>query len=118
MRSININPVKEYVDRLSAAQAIVFVLSGMELRLSGHLKGFFDRVFLPGVTFKLKDGEVQPGTHQHQEIAAVTTYGGSRLRAFLAGDPPRKLMTRPVRYVTGGAPMHLPRALRYESRER
>jgi NAD(P)H dehydrogenase (quinone) len=103
--SININPVKSYVDRLQAAQAVVFVYPVWNFGYPAILKGFFDRVFLPGVSFKLVDGHVRPALTNIKKYATVTTYGGTRLRAFLAGDPPRKLMTRPVRYVTGGAPM-------------
>jgi NAD(P)H dehydrogenase (quinone) len=102
---ININPVKSYVDRLRAAQAVVFVYPVWNFGYPAILKGFFDRVFLPGVSFKLVDGHVRPALTNIKKYATVTTYGGTRLRAFLAGDPPRKLMTRPVRYVTGGAPM-------------
>ena len=103
--SININPVKQYVERLRAAQAIVFVYPVWNFGYPAILKGFFDRVFLPGVSFKMVDGQVRPALSNIRKFAAVTTYGGTRLRAFLAGDPPRKLMTRPVRYVTGGASM-------------
>lgn len=103
--SINKNPVKQYVERLQAAQAIVFVYPVWNFGYPAILKGFFDRVFLPGVSFKLVDGHVRPALTNIKKMAAVTTYGGTRMRAFLVGDPPRKLMTRPVRYVTGGAPM-------------
>jgi len=58
------------------------------------LKGFLDRVFLPGVSFKLVDGKVKPNLTHIRKLAAVTTYGGTRMRAFMAGDPPRKCVTR------------------------
>ncbi len=103
--SINRNPVKIYVDRLQAADSLVFIFPVWNFGYPAILKGFFDRVFLPGVSFKLVDGEVRPALTNIRKCAAVTTYGGTRLRAFLCGDPPRKLMTRPVRYVTGYAPM-------------
>ena len=39
-------------------------------------------------------------------MGGVSTYGGTRWRAFLAGDPPRKLFTRMLRaYVGPGVPM-------------
>jgi NAD(P)H dehydrogenase (quinone) len=98
-------PVKAYVDRLQAADALVFVFPVWNFGYPAILKGFFDRVFLPGVSFKLVDGQVRPALTNIRKYAAVTTYGGTRMRAFLCGDPPRKLITRPVRYVTGGAPV-------------
>ncbi len=70
------------------------------------LKGFFDRVFLPGVSFRLVDGKAQPSLHNIRKVAAVTTYGGSRFRAVLMGDPPRKLVNRLLRAtVKPGAPV-------------
>ena len=97
--------VQAYVDRLMAAQALVFVFPVWNFGYPAILKGFFDRVFLPGVSFKLVDGKVRPALTHIRKSAAITTYGGTRLRALLCNDPPRSLMTRPVRYVTGGAPM-------------
>ena len=34
-----------------------------------------------------------------RKLAAIATYGGTRLRAMLCGDPPRKCVTRAVRHV-------------------
>ena len=98
-------PVQSYVDRLHAANALVFVFPVWNFGYPAILKGFFDRVFLPGVSFKLVDGHVRPALTHIQKVAAVTTYGGTRLRAMMCADPPRRLMTRPVRYVLGGARM-------------
>jgi putative NADPH-quinone reductase len=61
------------------------------------LKGFFDRVFLPGVSFKMVDGVVQPSLRNLRRVAAVTTYGGTWWRSTLAGNPPRMLITRMMR---------------------
>src|SRR3989442_1076111 len=52
------------------------------------------------------DGKVQPSLHNIRKVAAVTTYGGSRFRAMLMGDPPRKLIKRMLRAtVKPGAPV-------------
>ncbi len=64
------------------------------------LKGFFDRVFLPGVSFRLEDGKVRPNLTNIRRLAAVTTYGGTRMRAILAGDPPRRVVRRALWHVT------------------
>ncbi len=95
----NLAPVADYVERLRAAEALVLVFPVWNFGFPAILKGFFDRVFLPGVSFDLKDGKVPPALSNIRRLAVATTYGGTRLRAFLAGDPPRKVVTRPLRYV-------------------
>jgi NAD(P)H dehydrogenase (quinone) len=96
----NRGPVQAYVDRLQAAQALVLVFPVWNYGYPAILKGFFDRVFLPGVSFHLANGKVAPGLHNIKALAAVTTYGGSWLKTFLAGDPPRKVITRSLRFVS------------------
>ena len=95
----NIAPVAEYVERLRAAEALVMVFPVWNFGYPAIPKGFLDRVFLPGVSFKLVDGKVRPNLTHIRKLAAVTTYGGTRARAFLAGDPPRKSFTRAVWHV-------------------
>ncbi|WP_195174124.1 NAD(P)H-dependent oxidoreductase [Mesorhizobium sp. INR15] len=95
-----------YVERLQRAEALVLSYPVWNFGYPAILKGFFDRVFLPGVSFKLVDGKVQPSLHNIRKVAAVTTYGGSRFRAMLMGDPPRKLVNRLLRAtVKPGAPV-------------
>ncbi len=96
----NIEPVRNYVERLRAAEALIFSFPVWNFGYPAMLKGFFDRVFLPGVSFRLEDGRVLPNLTQVKKLAAVTTYGGTRMRAFLAGDPPRRHFTRSVWHVT------------------
>ncbi|WP_192181002.1 NAD(P)H-dependent oxidoreductase [Mesorhizobium amorphae] len=86
-----------YVERLVRAEALVLSYPVWNFGFPAMLKGFFDRVFLPGVSFRLVDGKVQPSLHNIGKLAAVTTYGGSRFRAMLMGDPPRKLVNRMLR---------------------
>ncbi len=96
----NCGPVQPYVDRLQAAEALIFSFPVWNFGYPAILKGFLDRVFLPGVSFKLVDGKVKPNLTHIRKLAAVTTYGGTRWRAFGAGDPPRKHFTRAVWHVT------------------
>lgn len=96
----NIEPVRDYVDRLRAAEALIFSFPVWNFGYPAILKGFLDRVFLPGVSFKLVDGKVEPNLTHIRKLAAITTYGGTRLRAWGAGDPPRKHFTRAVWHVT------------------
>ena len=96
--SLNCEPVKEYVERLGAAEALVLVFPVWIFGFPAILKGFFDRVCVPGVAFRLVNGGVKPNLMQIRKLAAVTTYGGTRLRALGAGDPPRRVVKRSVRF--------------------
>jgi putative NADPH-quinone reductase len=86
--------VKPYVDRLRAAEALVIVHPVWNYGYPAILKGFFDRIFLPGVSFVLEDGGVKPNLTNIRKVAFVTTYGGDRFRTMLMGDPPRRLARR------------------------
>tara|TARA_R110002020_G_scaffold5971_11_gene24628 strand:- start:1935 stop:2516 length:582 start_codon:yes stop_codon:yes gene_type:complete len=95
--SVNRQPVADYVERLLAAQALVLVYPVWNYGFPAILKGWFDRVFLPGVSFGLVDGKVQPTLHNIERILVVTSYGGSRFRSWLMGDPPRRIANRMLR---------------------
>jgi putative NADPH-quinone reductase len=102
----NEEPVRAYVERLRTADALVLNFPVWNFGYPAILKGFFDRVFLPGVSFKLEGGMVKPCLHNIRKVACVTSYGGTRLRAFLAGDPPRKAVGRVLRVIVKpGAPV-------------
>ncbi|MEJ6392050.1 NAD(P)H-dependent oxidoreductase [Gymnodinialimonas sp. 2305UL16-5] len=94
--AINTAPVQSYVDRLRAADAVIFCFPVWNFGYPAILKGWFDRVMLPGVSFTMADGHLTPCLENVKKIAAVTTYGSTPWRAFLAGDPPKKLLTRVV----------------------
>ncbi len=98
----NLSLVKPYVDRLQAAEGLVIVTPVWNFGWPAMLKGYFDRVWLPGITFELKDGRLTRKLHI-DKVAVVTTYGATRWRAFLAGDPPRKLSKRVLRVQTNPA---------------
>lgn len=92
-------PVQEYVDRLRAAEALVICTPVWNYGYPAILKGFLDRVFLPGVSFKLVNGKAASNLQHIRKIAAVTTYGGSRFRTMLMGDAPRKMFKRTLRAI-------------------
>jgi putative NADPH-quinone reductase len=92
--------VKRYDDQLAAAEAIVLVYPAWWYGMPAMLKGYFDRVWLPGVAFDVTpDGKVNTERLQHiRRILVVTTYGGSWWMVRVAlGDPARKLIGRAVR---------------------
>lgn len=97
----NLTPLtKPYVDRLRACDKIVFVHPVWNYGYPAILKGFFDRIFLPGVSFVLEGGDANdkgklvPAMKNIKKVAYITTYGGDRLRTMIMGDPPRRLAMR------------------------
>lgn len=96
-------PVKRYIERLQWAEAVVFCFPTWCFGLPAMLKGFFDRVLMPGVAFDISDpANVKPSLTHIKHISAVVTYGRPRWTALLMGDPPRKSITRYFRLLTGG----------------
>lgn len=97
----NITPeLKPYVDRLMAAEALVVVHPVWNYGFPAILKGYFDRVFIPGVSFMLEggngpdQGRLKPNLKHIKKVAFVTSYGGDRWRSWLMGDPPRTMAFR------------------------
>jgi NAD(P)H dehydrogenase (quinone) len=97
----NILPVEKEVERLRSAEMLVVVTPIWNFGWPAILKGYFDRVFLPDVSFKLRDGEIHAALTNIRKIIFITTYGASRWRAWLAGDPPRKIVCRVLNATTG-----------------
>jgi NAD(P)H dehydrogenase (quinone) len=84
-----------HVARLRAAEAIVVQFPTWCFGAPAMLKGYFDKVFAPGVSFDMSDPQnVRPALTNLKSVAGIVTYGRDRLRAMLMGDPPRKLVTR------------------------
>ena len=103
----NRRAVETHVRRLEEANALVIVSPVWTLGFPAILKGYFDRVWLPGVAFALVDGRVAPRLANITKLAAVMTYGASWTRTVIAGDPPRKIVTRLLRsLISRRAPVH------------
>ena len=97
-------PLAAHVDRLRRAEAIVFCFPTWCFGLPAMLKGYFDRLFMPGVAFDLSDpANVKPMLTHIKRISAVVTYGRPRWMAWYMGDPPRKMITRYMLRLTGNA---------------
>jgi NAD(P)H dehydrogenase (quinone) len=105
-KAVNRAPVAPYVERLLAAEALALVFPVWNYGFPAILKGFVDKVFLPGVSFELtEDGGYTPTLRNVTRLAAVCTYGGSRWRTILMGDPPRRVLKRSLRtLIRPGAP--------------
>jgi NAD(P)H dehydrogenase (quinone) len=90
--------VAPYVDRLLKSDALIFSFPVWNMGFPAILKGLVDKVFLPGVSFNLKDdGSYVSCLHNIKRLGAVCTYGGARWTTFLMGDPPRRFLKRSMR---------------------
>lgn len=95
-------PVEDYVARLERAEALVLSFPTWCFGLPAILKGWMDRVLIPGVSFRLEDSVARPNLLHIRKVAGISTYGRPRWTAMLVGDPPRKVVTRYLRMITGG----------------
>jgi NAD(P)H dehydrogenase (quinone) len=87
--------VRTYVDRLLAAEGLILVYPVWNEGFPAILKGYIDRVFLPGVSFQLTpDGSSRPSLRKLKRMAAICTYGADRFNTFILGDPPRRVVKR------------------------
>jgi NAD(P)H dehydrogenase (quinone) len=90
----NLTPaVKPYVDRVLSAEGVVIIHPVWNYGYPAILKGFFDRIFIPGVSFVLENGDLRT-VMRKKRVAYITTYGGDRFRTWLMGDPPRRIAHR------------------------
>jgi len=95
--------VEDYVARLTSADGIVLQFPTWCFGLPAMLKGFFDRMIMPGVAFDLSDpAHAKPLLLNIKRIAGIVTYGRPRYMAMWMSDPPRKIVKRYLRWFTGG----------------
>jgi NAD(P)H dehydrogenase (quinone) len=96
--NVNRRSISAYADRLLAVEALVLIYPVWNEGFPAILKGFFDRVFIPGVSFSVgPDGAIVPDLRKLRKLAAVCTYGATRTISFVLGDPPKRVVKRLVR---------------------
>ena len=73
----DLSAVAEHVARLRAADALVLCFPTWWYGMPAILKGYFDRVWVHGVAFRLPEGGgmIRPALTNIRKIAVVTTYG-------------------------------------------
>jgi NAD(P)H dehydrogenase (quinone) len=95
--------LEDYIRRLTRAEAMVVQFPTWCFGMPALLKGYFDRMILPGVAFDLSDPtDVKPMLANLTRIVGIVTYGRPRHMALWMGDPPRKMVKRYLRWFTGG----------------
>jgi len=91
----NADDVIEHVQRLRRAEGVVFVFPSWWYGMPAILKGYFDRVWLPGVAFDFGPQAIVPLLTNIRLFGAVTTTGAPEwFTRFYVGNPSRKVMMR------------------------
>src|SRR5574340_1228085 len=89
----NTREVESYVARLRATEALVLVYPVWYDGLPAIMQGYFQRVFLPGVSVRIDEaGLFHPNLRHIKRMAAVCAYGESRQEAAAKGDPARRFV--------------------------
>jgi len=95
--------LEDYIARLQQAEVLVVQFPTWCFSMPAMLKGFLDRMIMPGVAFDIEDpAHVKPMLGNIRRIIGVVTYGRPRYMALWMGDPPRKIVKRYLRWFTGG----------------
>ncbi len=94
--------VRDHIDLIARADAMLFVFPTWWGSMPAVMKGWLDRVLLPGVGFQLNErsGKVEPGLRHIKYLAGLTTYGGSQWVQRLVGDGGRTIITRTLWLMT------------------
>ncbi len=100
--SCNAAPVAQDVADVQWADALIFIYPTWWYGLPAMLKGWLDRVLLPGVAFIMPKGEgdnIRPGLTHIKRLGVFTTCGASWWLTTLIGSPGRRMLTRGVRAI-------------------
>jgi putative NADPH-quinone reductase len=93
----NRGAVAKEIQRLLLCDGLVFVFPTWWYGMPAMLKGYIDRVWLPGVAFELDGGRTRPLLHNIVRFGVVTTYGSPWWLNMLIGDPCRSTFMRGIR---------------------
>ncbi|WP_420347138.1 NAD(P)H-dependent oxidoreductase [Pelagibius sp.] len=91
--------VADQIRRLRAADKIVLVFPQWWFAMPAILKGYFDRVFQPGVAFDHTPGygQIRPRLKTLQAVLAVSTLGSARwVSALYMGYPVKRQLRRAI----------------------
>jgi putative NADPH-quinone reductase len=91
--------VAEHIAALRWAEGLVFVYPTWWYGLPAMLKGWLDRVWLPGVAFSMPQPNetIRPQLTHIRRLGVVTTCGASWWLTQLVGAPGKKLLLRGCR---------------------
>ena len=95
--------VAEHAALVRRAEALVFVYPTWWMGLPAVMKGWLERVLVPGVafTFDERTHKVEATMSHVRHLVGITTYGSPRWHCRLVGDGGRRTLMRALRMVCG-----------------
>ena len=94
--------VARHAELVQRAQIVVFVYPTWWSGMPAVLKGWLERVLVPGVAFRFNDaGKVRPGLPQIRHLVGVSTYGSPRWYVRAVNDNGRRIVSRALRMSCG-----------------
>jgi putative NADPH-quinone reductase len=95
--------VAAYTDILRRADGLIFVFPQWWFAMPAMLKGYFDRVWGPGIAFEHDPaGGIRPRLAHVRVFGVVTSYGSPWwVVRLVAGDPGRKVLMRALKPMCG-----------------
>lgn len=91
-----------YVERLQRCEGMVVQFPTWCFGLPAMLKGYFDRLMMPGVSIDLSDPpNVKVLLDNIGKIVGISTYGRQRWMAMYMRDPSRVMIKRYLKRLTG-----------------
>jgi len=90
--------VQKYVSVIRDAEILVFVYPTWWSSVPAQLKGWLERVLVPGVAFTFTEKKkLRPGLRKLKHVVVVTTFGSPRLYVRFINDNGSRLFHRSLR---------------------
>ena len=94
--------IAEHAELVKACEALIFVYPTWWSAMPAVLKGWLERVLVPGVGFGFDEqGKVTPGLGHVRHLIGISTYGSPRLYVRVMNDNGRRTVMRTLRLNTG-----------------
>ena len=96
--TVNRAPCSREIDDLMWCDTLIFVYPTWWYGLPAMLKGWLDRVLVPGVAFLMPEpgGTIRPGLGHIRALGVFTTCGASRWLTLFVGAPGKRTLMRGV----------------------
>lgn len=98
-RETNREPVAEHLDRLKAAEGLIFVYPTWWYAQPAMLKGWLERVFIPHETFSMPEGNrpIRGLLPNIRLVGAITSLGSPKWWWWLMGRPGQRVLMTGIR---------------------